>query len=225
VSGWPVLTATLKRWRDRTALTSSEFAALEDEFKAQATRLAGVWDRRFVEEIQASLAEAMSSGSTVKDWLKSAQKLLDGYGGDVTVFSGQEFSAWYADVVFRTNTQASMAAGRYAQMFRPSRIRAIPYVLYSAILDARTRPEHAALNGKLFRKDDPDARRYFPPSGFNCRCMLIELDQVEADEGGYTVTPGRSISSLLPGIDLQPEEGWNSDRVSSLVPDVLRRAA
>ena len=218
MSDWPVLAATLKRWRDRTALTSSEFAALEDEFKAQATRLAGVWNTKFVEEIQSSLATAMGDGLTVKDWLKSAQKLLDGYGGDVTVFSGQEFSAWYADVVFRTNTQASMAAGRYAQMFRPSRIRAIPYVLYSAILDARTRPEHAALNGLVFRKDDPDARRILPPSSWNCRCMAIELDQVEVEEGGYSGTQGRSV-------DFEPEPGWSADRVSSLVPDVLRRAA
>ena len=51
---------------------------------------------------------------------------------------------------------------------------------YSAVGDARTRSNHLALDGKMFRKDDPELP--VVPRGFNCRCTLIPVFDAEAPQ-------------------------------------------
>ena len=103
-------------------------------------------------------------------------------------------------------------------MFSPEWIEAAPYWLYSAIHDDRTRDEHAKLDGKVFRKSDPSARRLLAPLGHGCRCSCIELNEDDIAAGGYTVTNGRAAG-------YEPEPGWGADKVAALVPDALKRAA
>ena len=50
--------------------------------------------------------------------------------------------------------------------------RAEPYSRYIAIEDQKSRPSHAALNGKVFKKDDPLWDTHYPPNGFGCRCRV-----------------------------------------------------
>ncbi len=194
------------------------FRDLEDWEKNEAFSLAGVQHAHFLEAIYASLVKALQDGATLHDWLPEAQQILDAFcvtGG--RVYSGETFSAWYAEVVFRTNTQREYAAGRYAEMFAPAWMERAPYWLYSGILDSRIRAEHRHLDGKVFAKADASARRYLPPNGFNCRCVAIELTEADLHEGGYRLAKGVEIEH-------QPEDGWDFDRLDT-IPPPLRRAA
>lgn len=56
------------------------------------------------------------------------------------------------------------AAGRYTQMQEVG----ITHWRYSALRDSRTRPTHAALDGRIFEMSD---RRFYPPWEFQCRCV------------------------------------------------------
>jgi hypothetical protein len=80
------------------------------------------------------------------------------------------------------------------------------------------REDFDQLDGKVFRKSDPSARRLLAPLGHNCRCSCIELNEDDLAAGGYTVTNGRAAG-------YEPEPGWGADKVAALVPDALKRAA
>lgn len=219
---YPTLKETLRRWKARKVYPSDIFDALADELRGTAGRLVDVWHEGFVQKVYGSLFDAMASGATLSDWIPAAQSLLDQYGADagVRIFSGEKWSPAYAELVFRNAHSAAMAGGRYAEMFSREWQRLAPYWLYDAVDDTRTRPAHAALDGLVFRKDDTTARRLLPPSAHGCRCGSREYTQRDVDQGKHRITAADGLAR-----DVFPSRGWDADRVESLVPGTLRRAA
>lgn len=52
---------------------------------------------------------------------------------------------------------------------------AFPWLMYVAVMDPTTRPSHAALNGLIWRKDDPVWKVICPPICLGCRCRTRAL--------------------------------------------------
>lgn len=210
----------LETWKRRAIVPSDVFDELQDELKGQAGRLVGIWHTSFTDSVYRTMYEAIESGATLYDVAPKLQQLLDGFGaaGGERIYSGETWSPWYADLVFRNATQASYAAGRYSEMFSQEWIEAAPYWLYDAVNDSRTRPAHKALDGLVFRKTDPGARVLLVPSDHGCRCSNLELTEADLKAGRYKVTSSASVDRSL-----YPPPGWDADRVLSLVPEALRR--
>ncbi len=115
------------------------------------------------------------------------------------------------DTIFRTNVQQAFQAGHYQQLIQTTEAR--PYWRYVAVMDGRTRPMHAALNGKVAAFDDPFWDRNFPPNGFNCRCtvvsvsdselerdgLVVEKDLPDIADAGFGSNPGESMGKTLTG--------------------------
>ena len=57
----------------------------------------------------------------------------------------------------------------------------VPALQYSAILDDRVRPNHAAMDSKIFRTTNPIWDTWTPPNGFNCRCLIIAVTRSDFD--------------------------------------------
>lgn len=53
---------------------------------------------------------------------------------------------------------------------------------YDAIMDQRTRPEHARLNGLELKKTDSLWNSITPPLGYNCRCRLLVVPSGKAQK-------------------------------------------
>ena len=165
-----LLRRVLKVWEKRLPLTPDQLEALGQDAYARAWGLAGIWETRFLEEIQESLTTAIQKGSTYSEWTQNeGQKILDAFGAGVSTYrGGKRWDPWYSELVMRNATQASFAGGRYSAEWAPEWQQITPFWRYYATMDARTRPEHAALHGRVFRKDDAAARVYLPPLGHNC---------------------------------------------------------
>lgn len=120
--------------------------------------------------------------------------------------------AWRLDTIFRTNIQTAYNVGRYKQLQDAADI--LPYWQYSAVNDSRTRPAHAAMDGKIFRQDDPIWDEWYPPNGFNCRCSVIAVSQAEAERQGLKIE------------DYDPDKGVVYDQVDEvtgeMTPEVAR---
>ena len=74
-------------------------------------------------------------------------------------------------------------------MHDPDAMQVFPYVRYHARNDSRTRGEHAHLDGRIFRKDDPFLSTHTPPWEFNCRCWLEEITEKEAGKTPDLIQP------------------------------------
>lgn len=216
------LEKAIAEWKKRGVVSNDLWSLLEPYVKSQSFSLAGQWNTDFLDELLNSLSDALLNQVPVKDWLKEADTIFAKFGASENrprLYDGPFPKPHYADMVFRTNQSTFQAAGTYAEIFSRKWMAVAPYWLYSGIMDNRIRPEHKALDGRVFRKDDARARRLLPPSSWKCRCQAVELDEEEVKDGGYHVSKGADI----PDEDFPPE-GWNTDRVAALVPSFLQGA-
>ena len=94
--------------------------------------------------------------------------------------------------IYHSNMVSAQAASRYKQQLEDVDIA--PYFQYQCTLDGRTRPEHRAMHGKVFRYDDPIWASLYPPNGWGCRCSVRSLTESELNRMG--IKPEKSEDSL-----------------------------
>ena len=80
--------------------------------------------------------------------------------------------------------QVAYQTGRYKTQV--DNIDNRPYGQYVAVLDSKTRPEHAQLHGLIFWHDAPFWNSFYPPNGWRCRCRVNALSGIK-----------KNISSLM----------------------------
>lgn len=149
--------------------------------------------------IRAQVDKAISTGQTFEDFKRTLrprlqelgwwgqQEVLDGETGEIT--QAQLGSTRRLRTIYQTNVQTAYMAGRYKRYLE--NVDARPYWRYVAIMDSRTRPTHAALNGKVWRWDDPIWQVIWPPNGWGCRCRVMALSEAEFRALGVPLEDGR----------------------------------
>jgi SPP1 gp7 family putative phage head morphogenesis protein len=159
---------------------------------------------------------AIAEGTTLEQFRKEFDEIVERTGWE---FRGD--SAWRSRIILETNLRTSYAAGRYEQMqeMAPSR----PYWQWRHGGTNDPRPQHLALDGKVFRHDDPFWQSFgIPPQGYGCRCSLFTLSDRDLERRGLTVEEGPQLGDRLPIPDLpgqttamNPPEGWGHIHGSS----------
>jgi SPP1 gp7 family putative phage head morphogenesis protein len=137
------------------------FTEALDYFRAQAFTIARVASQTLLSDVKNAIAKGIETGATVADLASGINDLFETRGWT-------PLRPWHLDTVVRTNIQTAFQAGRYAQQTDPAVLDAAPFWQYHAVMDGSTRPAHAALNGKVFRADNPFWKTWYPPNGFNC---------------------------------------------------------
>lgn len=122
------------------------------------------------------------------------------------------------NVIFRTNAQGAYMAGRYDTQL--ANVDQAPYWQYVAVMDGRTRPAHAAMNGLVARWDDPIWRTIYPPNGFNCRCRVRTLTAADVLQRGLAIG-GTGTWTLPPNF---PDAGFGQNPGLSHALDSALRA-
>src|SRR5690606_6618089 len=133
--------------------------------------------------------------------------------------------------IFRTNMQTAYAAGAWAQIEEQAELA--PFLLYDAVDDHRTRPEHAAWDGQVHPVGSPFWRAHYPPNGWNCRCGVIQLSQDDLDAMGLAVSPQvpqatyrwtnprtGETSKIAAGVD----PGWNYNPGQAYLQNLMATA-
>ena len=138
--------------------------------KFQAFTTAAVQDQRIRTRIQAALAGNLKRGEGAAPFKKVIDSEFDKAGLS-------RLNPSQIQNIYQTNTSLAYGAGQMGKMIEVS--GDFPYWKYSATMDSKTRPEHAALHGKIFRTGD---FTFWPPIGFRCRCTAIPLTARQAGQ-------------------------------------------
>ena len=135
-----------------------------------------------LKDIRTSLDKALSEGKTFQEFQKELKPTLQkkGWWGEQIVVDSkgnaekvQLGSMYRLKTIYSVNMQTSYMAGRYKTQM--DNVDNRPYWEYVAVLDKRTRPEHAQLHGLIYRYDDPFWASFYPPNGWRCRCRVNAL--------------------------------------------------
>lgn len=98
-------------------------------------------------------------------------------------------------VIFETNMRVAYAAGMYKKMME--QVDVAPWWQYFHPHRAGERKEHQALNGKVFRYDDPFWAVNYPPNGWGCQCRVIPLSDNQVRQLGLEPSSGLGADGQL----------------------------
>ncbi|MBA6042842.1 phage minor head protein [Pseudomonas lactis] len=187
-----------------------------DQAHDQAFTVAKAMRLDLLSDIRGALETALQDGQTLKQFITALQPTLESqgwWGKQVIVDSLGEGelvqlgSPRRLKTIYQTNLQSAYMAGRKATMEETTDTH--PYWMYVAILDGKTRPSHRALNGQVFRHDDPIWASIFPPNGFNCRCRVVALTEAAVKRRGLRIvsSEGRMFTETVEtGVDKRTGE-------------------
>lgn len=151
----------IEAFKGQVPLTPDEFYALADEARALGFTVARVMQMDVLVDIHGAVDKAIKEGETLADFRNRMDEIFETRGWTAP----PEFTPWRIETIFRTNVQTAYSTGRYKQMVDQK--EHFPFWEYDAVNDARTRPEHAALDGKVFPADHPFWDTWYPPNGYN----------------------------------------------------------
>jgi len=175
----------LEFFRAKGLAASFDWRDILHEEHDHAFTVAKMMDLDLLAETQRAMERAEAEGWTLKRFSAELRPKLEdaGWWGKramVDAATGEEKlvqlgSPRRLQIIYDTNLRTSYSAGHWARIEQNAKRR--PYVMYSAVMDARTRPQHAAWNGKVLAWDDPWWNTHTPPNGWNCRCTVISLGE------------------------------------------------
>lgn len=209
-----------------------------------------------LEDVRKSLVDALAKNWTFEQWQAQIAPTMQAKGwwgkqirvdADGNARSVQLGSPHRLKTIYETNISNAYERGRNP----PPTERELllrPYAMYSAIRDNRTRPAHAALHGRVFRRDDPIWSAIQPKNGYRCRCTSINLSAGQVTRGGYTpiddLAPYTSVEQVevgqrsgnprivertvvqLPNLPaFKTDAGWGGAHKMSVTQQILNKAA
>ncbi len=162
----------------KVPVTPEEYNAMLAEYKLRAFTMAAYTEIEAISQIYEDLLDVMENGGTMEEFREQTNEFLErrGYVG---------LTSFQADNIFRTNVQTAYQVGHYRQMTKAADLR--PYWMYVAVGDSRTRPEHMAMDGRVYDADSPVWDTWYPPNGFRCRCTVVTLSRRQVEQRGLVV--------------------------------------
>jgi SPP1 gp7 family putative phage head morphogenesis protein len=181
--GVPPFEEAVAWFMDKGIVTPDEFEDLSKEMRLKAFTAAYTYGADELLTVYNACLRAIDQGTTLRQFVKETAHILE--------------RPWHRETVFRTNVLSAYGRGHWQQAQELKALR--PYARYSAVMDGRTRPTHAALHGLIYPLDHPFWQRYWPPWDYNCRCGATTLSQVDVDEDNLTVR--RDLGDDLPPVN------------------------
>lgn len=236
--------AAIKHFKNKSNALSWDWYDLWENAHNKTFTVAKVMREDILKDIRTSLDKALFEGKTFSEFQKELKPTLQkkGWWGEQIVVDSkgnaekvQLGSMYRLKTIYSVNMQTSYMAGRYKTQM--DNVDNRPYWEYVAVLDKRTRPEHAQLHGLIYRYDDPFWKSFYPPNGWRCRCRVNTLSNYNLKK--KDIKPGNSTGLLsqemhlvskksgeykpvtvytdpLTGKKIAPDVGWSHNPASSL---------
>lgn len=179
------------------------YGQLQGVARAEAFSIAGIAKLDQLQGALNSLTTAIHQGMSFEQWKEEVLKKSP----EVAALPAHRL-----DNIFRTNIQGAYARGRcvHAELHKDSR----PFLMYSAINDARVRPHHLAMSGHVAPIGDSIWQKWTPPCGYRCRCTVISLTESQAKARGAKDSDRlqndhEAAQARSAAINGGPDAGWD----------------
>ena len=162
---------------------------------ARAFTVAKAVQADVLESIRGALDKALADGRTRREFARDLEprlRALGWWGRQIVVSPDggaekvQLGSPHRLRTIFDSNMRSTFGAARQRQQVENADSR--PFWMYDARNDNRVRPSHAAMDGRVFRADDPIWKTHYPPNGWNCRCRVRALTAAQVRARGLRVS-------------------------------------
>jgi Mu-like prophage fluMu F protein len=182
-----------------------------EEAHVRAFTVAKATRAEILETLHQATIEAIEKGMSEREFINNLEPTLQAmgwWGKQVVVDSRGNAeqvelgSPRRLRTILRTNKITAYHVGRYASQME--NVDEQPYWQYVAIRDSRTRASHLALDGKVFRYDDPIWDTFYPPNDWGCRCRVRALSEFKVNKQGLRIedSTGRIKTDwALAGVD------------------------
>lgn len=161
-----------------------------------------------LEDIRGAVDTALEKGVTFQTFKKNLAPVLQAKGwwgrkeleDPVTgeIINARLGSDRRLRVIYDTNLRMAHSAGRWEDIQRLKHNR--PYLRYVAVLDERTRESHRRWHGLILPVDHPFWQKHYPPNGWRCRCIVMQLSARDLERNGWEVS-GDPPEDLVPFTD------------------------
>lgn len=193
-------------FRRRLSMPARQFYQLSAASRRRAWTVSNVAKMDVVHDVWRAIDRAVTEGRSLEDFQREVkEKLMDSWVG-TTINPAHRM-----ETIYTTNVQSAFASGRYAQQTDPDVLRARPFWMYDALLDARTSDICRAMHGTILPADHVFWRANYPPNHFNCRSGVRSLTRRGAERrGGVSPQAPRAVADA--GFAAAPSvEEWDPD--------------
>lgn len=232
----------VKYFRNKKNAFSWDWYELWQDAHKKAFTVAKAMREDILNDIRSALDKSLSEGKTFQEFQKELKPTLQkkGWWGEVIIVDKegtaekvQLGSLYRLNTIYSVNMQTAYQTGRYKTQLDNADNR--PYWEYVAVMDAATRPEHAMLNGLIYRYDDPFWNSFYPPNGWRCRCRVNALSEYNLKSRKFPVSssngtlseemalvskksgeykPVTVYTDPLTGKRIAPDVGWSHNPAS-----------
>lgn len=196
---------------DKATVTRDVFDRLPDEIRARAFVVTGIESHDVLQALRDRIAE-LPQGA---DWDDVKDDIVAGLSPYMTMEDAKK----RASILMRHHGFSAYAATQ-AQV-QDELIDVFPFRQYISTDDAVVRPTHAALNGIVLPADHSFWEKHTPPWEWNCRCDVVELTELDAEEEKARDKKRKPENQrVLKGAALTQLENGNLNRGPNVIVDV-----
>ena len=186
--------------QDRTTLSPEQVQGLKDAYQPAALEVT----KHTTEAVEAAGRQAASqivgNGMHVRQGIGVMRQKLTDAGMSPA-------KPWLYETLVRTQTQVAYGAGRWTAAQDPSVQEILWGWEYKTVGDDRVRLKHQSLDGIKLPKNHPRWRTIWPPNGYNCRCVVVEIFK---DQEKLATLQEPPPSTTIDGVTVIPgaDKGW-----------------
>lgn len=188
-------------FRQKVNLPTRTWRDLWQGQHAQGFVVAGAMKADLLADLRGAVDAAVIGGEGYDSFKRRFKEIVARHGWAHTGSPG-----WRSRVIWQTNVRVAFAVGRYKQMTDPAVLAHMPYWLYDHTTLLNPREQHQAMDGKVWRWDDPVWTWIYPPNGWGCNCRVRPLSERQLRKLGKA---GPDPSPSVDDFNVAPEWQYN----------------
>ena len=215
--------AAIRYFRDKLDVPTERWTDLWKDAHVRAFSVAGATSAALLTDLRGAVLKGLEQGTTLQEFRQDFDAIVDKHGWAHTGTRARR-----ARLIYQTNLNMALAAGRYAEMTEPATLALYPYWQYVHSGSRHPRLQHLAWNGMILRADDAFWATHYPPNGWHCGCQVRVVSEGDMRRMGRTgPDPSPQISyrgwrnprtgqvervpvGIDPGFDYNPGAVWTT---------------